>query len=137
MQSAVENALTISVSTGPGFTAFTVARSLNSLAHVLVIASSAAFVPPYTLCPGKPSELDTEERLTMRPDRSYGRYGSAACMSRSGPRTLVLYCFWKSAIMSLSAVEEEIDGVTKRFPATPALLTMMLIVRSPDCACAK
>ena len=58
-------------------------------------------------------------------------------MSRSGPRTLVLYCFWKSATISLSAVEEDMEGVTKRFPATPALLTMMLIVRSPDCACAK
>jgi len=68
-----QKVLTISVSTGPGFTAFTVARSLSSLAHVLVIASNAAFVPPYTLCPGNPSELDTEERLTMRPERSYGR----------------------------------------------------------------
>jgi len=39
--------------------------------------------------------------------------------------------------MSLSTVVEEMEGVTNRFPATPALLTMILIVRSPEDACAK
>ena len=38
----------ISVATGPGFTALTVHRSLSSRDQVLVIASSAAFVPPAT-----------------------------------------------------------------------------------------
>ena len=68
----------ISVATGPGFTALTVARSASSLLHVRVMDSNAALVPPYTVCPWKPRLDDTEEILIMRPERSFGRYGSAA-----------------------------------------------------------
>ena len=41
--------------------------------------------------PTKPRLEDTEERLTTRPERSVGRCGNAACMTRMGPRTLTLY----------------------------------------------
>ena len=39
----------ISVATGPGLIAFTVASSANSLLHTRVMASNAAFVPLYTV----------------------------------------------------------------------------------------
>lgn len=77
--------------TGPGLIALTVKRSANSLAQVRVIASKADFVPPYTDWPTKPSVEDVDERLTVRPLLSQGRYGKAACINSSGPRTLILY----------------------------------------------
>ncbi len=66
------------MATGPGLMAFTVARSASSLAQVRVMDSNAALVPPYTVCPENPRLDDTDEMLTMRPERSLGRKGSAA-----------------------------------------------------------
>ena len=79
----------ISVFTGPGLTALTVPRSANSLAHVLVKPSTAAFDAPYTLCPTNAAEEDMDDTFTIRPLRSCGRNGSTACMTSNGPSTLI------------------------------------------------
>lgn len=63
----------MSPATGPGLTALTVARSASSRLQVRVMASSAALEPPYSVWAWKPRLDETEERLTMRPDRSWGR----------------------------------------------------------------
>lgn len=75
-----------------------------------------------------PCELDTELRLTIRPLRSFGRYGRTAWRSKSGPRTLILYCQSKSGIVHSGIV---------RFLETPALLIMMSIWNLPVLGWAK
>lgn len=57
----------------PGLTALTVQRSLSSRDHVLVIASSAALVPPYMASSWKPRAALTLLTLTILPLLSVGR----------------------------------------------------------------
>ena len=118
----------MSVNTGPGFMAFTVALSASSRDHVRVMASRAALVPPYMDWPLKPSEEETELRLTIRPLRSCGRYGSVACINNSGPRTLILY--WRSNSSTVTS------GTNWSF-ATPALLINISTTNLPVLGCVK
>ena len=111
----------ISVITGPGLIATTVARSLISRDQVRVIASKAALVPPYTDWSAQPFELDVLETLIIRPERSFGRYGSAACMRSKGAKTLT----WYEGIISFSRSMLPTAPIFK----IPALLMIMSMVK--------
>lgn len=111
------------VSMGPGATAFTVARSASSRAHTRVMASKAPFVPAYEVCHQTPHVVVALEILTMRPERSVGRYGNAALISSAGALQFRLNVASNSSRSSSS-----MDCAL----TVAALLTMMSIWKRPE-----